>query len=477
MSSLNTPSWTEQLLALQGRPITTKDHQRAALHLVDWLGSVMLGHRSPAGEAISRWARTQASKGACWAVEGLYLSSEAAALFNGNLGNIFELDDLHRGAIVHPADTIMAAALAVAQRENVLPQAFLDSVVRGYEVAIRIGLLAGTRHYEHWYSTATCGVFGAATACASLLQLDAHQATNALAQAGMQASGVWQCRLESGFSKQLASGRSAQSGVLAADLAAAGMEGPRHILEGQHGWLAATGSMPSMKHAMVVLTPEAGSPWLIHEVSMKPWPVCRHVHPAIACAIQLHKKIGLVDNIVCIEISTYQTALDFANQPQPINSQEARFSLQHGVAVALLQGDFWLDDTQPESLNLPQLVRLRQHTHVWADKHWNLAYPSHYGAKVSVGLSNGQCIEVSLNDALGDPENPLSTSDIVYKNRRVMRAANYAPRSVTQLINACTDLPEASSMDDLWRALNKLLILDRTSRGHSNTRKCTLRKT
>jgi 2-methylcitrate dehydratase PrpD len=384
------------------------------------------------------------------------LSSEAAALFNGSLGNIFELDDLHRAAIVHPADTIMAAALAVAQREKVSPHAFLDSVVRGYEMAIRIGLLAGTQHYQHWYSTATCGVFGAATACASLLQLNAHQAANALAQAGMQASGVWQCRMEPGFSKQLATGRSAQSGVLAADLASAGLEGPRHILEGQHGWLAATNSIPTMKHAMAVLTPEAGSPWLIHEVSFKPWPVCRHVHPAIACAIQLHKKIGPVDDIVRIEISTYQTALDFANQPQPSNSQEARFSLQHGVAVALLRGDFWLDDTQPEALNLPQLVRLRQHTQVRADKQWNLAYPSHFGAKLRVWLRNGKCIEASLNDAPGDPENPLSTSEIVEKNQGVMRAANYAPRSISQLIHACSDLPEASSMDDLWGALDQL---------------------
>ena len=456
MSSFHTPSWTEQLLALQGRPIKDLDRQNAALHLVDWLGSVLLGHHSPAGQAISRWASTQASKGPCWTVAGLNLSSEAAALFNGSLGNIYELDDLHRAAIVHPADTIMAAALAVAQREKVSPHAFLDSVVRGYEMAIRIGLLAGTQHYQHWYSTATCGVFGAATACASLLQLNAHQAANALAQAGMQASGVWQCRLEPGFSKQLATGRSAQSGVLAADLAAAGMEGPRHILEGQHGWLAATNSMPTMKHAMAVLTPEAGSPWLIHEVSFKPWPVCRHVHPAIACAIQLHKKVAHADNIARIEISTYQTALDFANEPNPTTSQQARFSLQHGVAVALMQGDFWLSDAQPEALNLPQLVRLRQHTQVRAHKHWNAAYPAHYGAKLSVWLRNGQCLEASLSDAPGDPENPLSSTEILKKNRAVMRSANCASESITQLMKACAELPQAASMASLWRALNKL---------------------
>ena len=200
VSSAHTPSWTEQLLALQGRPITEEDRRRAALHLLDWLGCVLLGHTSPAGEALSRWAANTAA-GPCWTVGGLHLSSEAAALVNGGLGNVDELDDLHRAAVVHPADTLMAAALAVAQREQATPQALLDAIVRGYEVAIRVGLLAGTAHYRHWYSTATCGVFGAATASASVLQLDATQAMHALAQAGMQASGVWQCRLEPGANR------------------------------------------------------------------------------------------------------------------------------------------------------------------------------------------------------------------------------------------------------------------------------------
>ena len=455
MSSSNTPSWTEQLLALQGRAITDADRHRAALHLIDWLGCVLLGHTSPAGEALSRWA-AQAAPGPCWTVGGLSLRSEDAALVNGGLGNIDELDDLHREAVVHPADTLMAAALALAQREQVTPHALLDAVVRGYEVAIRVGLLAGTAHYQHWYSTATCGVFGAATAAASLLQLDATQAMHALAQAGMQASGVWQCRLEPGFSKQLATGRSAQSGVLAADLAAAGMAGPRHILEGPHGWLAATGSLPDATRARGVLAPAPGTPWLIHAVSFKPWPACRHVHPAMACAMQLHAQVADVGEIVRIEVSSYQTALDFADQAQPHTTQQARFSLQHAVAVALLRGDFDFADTLPESLAHPALVRLRAATQVRATPRWSHAYPAHYGAQVRVWLRDGRRLAAEVADAPGDPDNPLSNAAVLAKAQRVMQAAGHAPQPVTALIQACADLPHAPSLEGLWRALHQL---------------------
>jgi 2-methylcitrate dehydratase PrpD len=455
VSSAHTPSWTEQLLALQGRPITEEDRRRAALHLLDWLGCVLLGHTSPAGEALSRWAANTAA-GPCWTVGGLHLSSEAAALVNGGLGNVDELDDLHRAAVVHPADTLMAAALAVAQREQATPQALLDAIVRGYEVAIRVGLLAGTAHYRHWYSTATCGVFGAATASASVLQLDATQAMYALAQAGMQASGVWQCRLEPGFSKQLAAGRAAQSGLMAADLAAVGVTGPRFILEGEHGWLTATHSKPNATHAAAVLRPAATAAWLIHEVSFKPWSACRHVHPAITCALQLHGQVGDVNQITHMELSTYQTALDFADQAQPHTRQQARFSLQHAVAVGLLRGDFGLADTQPQSLAQPALMRLRGLIRVRAAPRWNRAYPAHYGAQLRVRLRSGETLEARVSDALGDPEAPMSQASVVAKAQRVMQAAGYSASVVMSLTKVCADLPQAASLTPLWQALRHL---------------------
>jgi 2-methylcitrate dehydratase PrpD len=453
--AINRPSWTEQLLALQGRPITYADRHRTALHLLDWLGCVLLGHVSPAGEALNRWA-AQTAAGPSWTVGGMQLRTEAAALVNGALGNMDELDDLHRAAVVHPGDTVMAAALAVAQREQVTPQALLDAVVRGYDVAIRVGLLAGAAHYRHWYSTATCGVFGAATASASLLQLDATQAMHALAQAGMQASGVWQCRLEPGFSKQLAAGHSAQSGVMAADFAAAGLVGPRLILEGPHGWLAATGSLPNSRRANAVLNPEPNSPWLIHEVSFKPWPACRHVHPAIACAVHLHGQVPDVRQITRVDINTYQTAVEFADQPHPSNRQQARFSLQHGVAVALVRGDFGLADTQPESWMLPSLKRLRTCMHVNGVPRWTRAYPAHYGAEVRVWLRNGEVLSAQVADALGDPENPMSEAAIVSKTMHLIQAAGYSLHGAIAVTAACVALPTASSLNDLWGALRRL---------------------
>jgi 2-methylcitrate dehydratase PrpD len=243
---------------------------------------------------------------------------------------------------------------------------------------------------------------------------------------------------------------------MAADLAAAGMTGPRFILEGEHGWLTATHGKTNAAHAAEVLRPAPSVPWLIHEVSFKPWPACRHVHPAIACALQLHAQVGDVNQVVRMELSTYQTALDFADHVQPQTRQQARFSLQHAVAVGLLLGDFGLADTQPESLAHPVLTHLRGLTHVSATSRWSRAYPAHYGAQLRVRLRSGETLEARVTDALGDPEVPMSHEMVVTKAKRVMLAAGYSQQAVMSLIQVCQDLPHATSLRPLSEALRNL---------------------
>ena len=68
---------------------------------------------------------------------------------------------------------------------------------------IRVGRSVGPTHYRYFHNTATCGVFGSAAAAASVLSLDAVRTVDALGNAGTQASGLWQCRIEDTMSKQL----------------------------------------------------------------------------------------------------------------------------------------------------------------------------------------------------------------------------------------------------------------------------------
>jgi 2-methylcitrate dehydratase PrpD len=381
------------------------------------------------------------------------LQAAEAARWNGNLGSSHEMDDVHREAVVHAGDTVIPAALAMAQRENASAEALLDAVVVGYETGIVLGLLSGPSHYAQWYSTATTGVFASAMACARLLKLDASQTQHALALAGMQAAGVWQCRLEPGLAKQMATGHSAQAGLVAADLAAAGMAGPLSILEGPLGWLKATGGNldAARAHALLQTPPERA--WRVHEVSFKPWPACRHVHPAIECALKLHAQGIDPEQIKHMRLDTYAVALAFADQPCPQTPLQGKFSLQHGVAWVLHHGDFGLEATAPEALVDPLCSALRERITLACGPAQDQAYPQSFGAQLQLQMANGTQHNSEVVNVLGDPENPLSPDQVMAKAAQLLQASGWDMAQVELLIGLVGALPQAQALGPLWDSL------------------------
>ena len=445
--------WSTWLVRGLQRPLGPNDRARAALHLVDWLGCAFAGQATPEAVPLKRWAE-QLAPGPAWACGRAGLQASDAARFHGSLGSLLELDDVHREAVVHPGDTVIPAALALAQRLGSSASELLDALVLGYEAGIRLGLLAGPAHYRHWYSTATTGTFASAMACARLLQLDTAQTVHALALAGMQAAGVWQCRMEPGLAKQVAAGHSAQAGLAAAELAAAGATGPASILEGDHGWLQATVSLPSTAHAQQSLLPSPDQPWLMHQVSFKPWPACRHVHPVIACALQAHAQGVDAAQVMSLHVQTYQVALNFADQPMPTSAYQARFSVQHALAWGLLHGGFDLEASSVEGLSQPAVAALRARVTLSLDAEHEGAYPQRFGASLSVALQDGQQLQFQQNHALGDPECPMSDEAVRAKALGLMEAAGLAAPLAQALVAQTRALPDSEDLGLWWAQLH-----------------------
>ena len=448
--------WGAWLVQGLQRQVCAADHERAALHLMDWLGCAWAGQASEEAGPLRRWAQGCAP-GPTWACGLGGLQPTDAARFHGSLGSLYELDDVHRQAVVHPGDTVIPAALALAQRQNSTADELLDALVLGYEAGIRLGLLSGVAHYRHWYSTATTGAFASAMACARLLRLSPEASLHALALAGMQAAGLWQCRMEPGLAKQVATGHSAQAGLAAAELAAAGVQGPVSILEGEHGWLAATAHVPDTATALACLQPAPGQAWLMHEVSFKPWPACRHVHPAIACALQLREQGVRAQEVVQLRLATYGVALSFADQPAPASAHEARFSLQHALAWTVLHGDFDLAACRPGGgLDGAACAALRSYVTLAIDETHERDYPRRFGASLQAQLVSGQTLEIVPRHAPGDPELPLSLPSLCAKAQGLWQAAGLSVRQAQGLLDHTLALPGSGELGPWWARLQAL---------------------
>jgi len=378
---------TEKLVALLEKPVSDNDRARAALLLLDWTGCAVAGRKEPAGEKMA--AAFPDETGPCSRIGSSKSSPLMAALHNGALGNVLEMDDVDKRAVLHAAPTVIPAALAMAEYTRAKPADMLDAIVKGYEATIRIGRAVGPGHYAYWHNTATCGPFGAAIAACHLL--GESDPVSALGLAGTQAAGLWQTRHEAdSMAKQLHAGHAAHAGVLAAMLSVQGFQGPRTILEGEQGFFSAMCPGGDVDD----IFKDYGDDWLIHQTSIKPYPACRHAHPAIDAALQT----SLAEGEIFIE--TYGDALKFCDRPNPKTVIEAKFSLQHSAAIALTKGVPELSDFEPAKI--AELSDVRSQVKVVLGDEFAASYPAHYGAAITVGGKR-----FVSKDAFGDPEKPL----------------------------------------------------------------------
>ena len=100
------------------------------------------------------------------------LDAMGAAFVNAISANLLDFDDTHLDTIIHPAAPVAAPVLALAQARGFSGQAVLTAFILGVEVECRVGNAVSPGHYARgWHITSTCGVFGAAAACAKLLGL------------------------------------------------------------------------------------------------------------------------------------------------------------------------------------------------------------------------------------------------------------------------------------------------------------------
>lgn len=377
-------SVTEKLAAHLMRPVDEATRQRARLHLLDWLGCVAGARQSDVAKLDLHDARTDAVRKSAW------------------LGNVLEMDDIHRVATLHPGPVIWPCVLC-SETESM--KDLLDNAVRGYEASVAIGSTFDARHYEYYHNTTTAGFFGAVAAAFGYAagKNTREQLVSAMGLAGSVAGGLWQMRHEPGHGKQWHIVHAVETGINAVTYASGSVAGPRFILEGPQGLYAATCKDPDQ-----MALPDQ---WRVHEVSFKPWGACRHAHPAIDVALELKAKLGSLDGDILIE--TYADAIAFCDRPEPQSVNDAKFSIQHAVAVVAKKGVPQLADFEPDAIMA--LAGSRHRVMVSEASDISSRYPEHFGARITCA---GETIE--LVDTRGDPERPLSTEGIVEKARSLI---------------------------------------------------------
>ncbi|WP_336986731.1 MmgE/PrpD family protein [Altererythrobacter aquiaggeris] len=395
-----------QLSKRLARPVGESERERARLHLLDWLACVAGARTSEAG-ALGREISTRGWERATY------------------LGNVLEMDDVHRTALLHPGPVVWPTALSMPPADF---DSRLDAAVRGYEAMIAVGAALDAHHYAHWHPTATAGVFGSVAAFGSLIGFAPVEYANAFGNAGSVAGGLWHMRHDDVLTKQWHIYHAVSTGRDAALHVNYGATGPQRLLEGEQGLFAAMTEAPGKLGG-------DDNGWLIEEVSFKPWAACRHAHPAIDAAMQLRDQGRLSPPFL---VSTYSDALAFCDRPDPRTEVEAKFSLQHAVAVVADGRHANPEDFTAEAI--AALADLRAQVEVVEDASITARYPAHFGARV-----NG----LEIVDTLGDPERPVGRGVIAEKMRSLAAWGVLKAAQADDAISIALDGTDAAALDSL----------------------------
>jgi 2-methylcitrate dehydratase PrpD len=417
--------------ALRYDAIPAATREAAIWHVVDSLGVSIAAAsgREPSGEVARHLAeKWRTAAGATVLGVGARCRPEASALINGALAQALEMDDKHGESLARPGSTVVPAAMAVAEDRDLSMRDVLTAVTVGYEVMIRLGLIAGERFLERGYHTSSLiGAFGAAATVGRLLGGPAEVIGDALGIAGTMAAGIQEATRTGSTSKILHGGWGAHAGIVATDLAMAGVTGPATIFEGHYGFFRTHLAPVKGELAWHRADESLGQRWHLPETAFKPYPCCQLLHAFIDAAKDLATELDRagkdVKEITRISCRLAEPGLTLVTEPKarkaaPQHAHEARFSLPFVVATTLLHRDVGLESFAPERLADPDIRRLAAVVETGEDP--DSDYPLHCPAVVAIH-AGGAVLERRVRFHPGCPENPLTREAVLDKFARNTR--------------------------------------------------------
>jgi 2-methylcitrate dehydratase PrpD len=386
--------------------------ERAKQCIADTIATVIFGYDLPWSRIVVAYAERNGAGGKSRILGrgGTRVHAPAAALANGALAHAFEMDNLTWPSTgVHPGATLLSPALAVAQERGIGGRELIAAFVAGAEVMIRIG--RATKHSNEgrgFHAPGTTGPFGAAVACGKLMGLDGERMRNALGIAGSLACGIMEfARSGTGaMVKRLHLGRAAESGVLAASLAADGFTGPASVLEGGFGFLHV---FCGGEFDVSELTRDLGSSYATRSIMLKRFPCHITAHTSVQAILELRAEHGYAAaDVEAIHIAGNDKMAGVNNIRAPADIMMAQYSIPFCVALAHVRDPHDPRSFDQSALADPQIRSLCERVTITIGED----RPTPLAADITVTLRDGRVLARRVADFKGTPARPLDRAEL-----------------------------------------------------------------
>ena len=150
-----------------------------------------------------------------------------------------------------------------------------------------------------------------------------------------------------------------------------------------------------------------GKEWQVHDIWVKKYPCCFHMHRHIDGLLELVKEKNIsyeqVENIK-VHISHLE---EICNRPEPKTLGDLQFSFQNALAAILLDRDVNFSHIADDKIHDPKFKEARSKVEIIKHPDWLPKYAMETPARIDVKLKDGRVFSREREYAIGSPQEPL----------------------------------------------------------------------
>ena len=342
-----------------------------------------------------------------------------AAYVNASYGHGFEYDDFFGNA--HPGCAVVPAAFAMAEELGADLETAITALVVGYETYVRIGRWGSPAVLNQgWQPHPIWGGFGIAALAAKMYGLNDEQTFHALAVALSHASGPTEYASTGGSIKRVHAGICVRNGIESAELARAGITGPRKFLTGNRGLYKMFCDKTVGDEAIADFLP--GAPNLMPGLSYKAYCCCACTFSYIEAMRRVQDRAAEIESIDTKVQTMVNSIVGTRNSNiyTPRNIEEVQYSLPAQMALsvlgkgngfqahhAILKGRL---DLGPGTEVRRMLERVKIEVSPELDSKFK-----HFVADVTVNYKDGSSEHIFEEQSKGSPMKPFTPDEHVKK--------------------------------------------------------------
>ncbi|MDC3337229.1 MmgE/PrpD family protein [Flavobacteriales bacterium] len=309
----------------------------------DGLGVLILGLQHETIDLLKKYfAQNETVQGVQLLGGSLKLSKTDAAFIYGCAIHSMDFEPMFLPP-THAVSPVLAPLIALAQSGEGSGELFLKAFVAGIQLeadlrkAAEASDVIAAQKENHFpfdrhgfHPPGTVGPMGSAMASSILLEMNNEKKEMAIGHAASRSSGL---SVNIGtMTKATHCGAAARSGLESAFLVNNGLTASNNGIEGPSGWAHVFGG-EEFNFNQIITGMQQLDCFTSPGFAFKKWPAHTAMQIAIDAGLQ-HYSEGIIPK----EITIITPVFKYCNRPFPKDSDEARFSFQYNVAVAILDG-------------------------------------------------------------------------------------------------------------------------------------------